>query len=107
MKIFTKAFPVLILTLATLCVQHVIGQSVLDPNDTVYTYSSSATKGSKNNPNQPAANTIAKWVRTVRMSWNTNQWKCYIYNQMPFRLIFPKSYNPTANDGKKYPVLVF
>ena len=25
----------------------------------------------------------------------------------PFRLHFPKTYNPSANDGKKYPVLVF
>ncbi|HVU56509.1 MAG TPA: fibronectin type III domain-containing protein [Puia sp.] len=40
------------------------------------------------------------------MSWNTDQWKCYIYNGMAFRLIFPKSYT-TAADGKKYPVLVF
>ena len=106
MKIFTKAIAGLILTLA-ICVQHVSGQSIMLPTDSVYTYSSTATKGSPNNPNQPAANTIGKWVRTVRMSWNTNQWKCYIFNGMQFRLLYPKSYNPTANDGKKYPVLVF
>ncbi|HEY4205861.1 MAG TPA: hypothetical protein VGM31_03570, partial [Puia sp.] len=104
MKIFTKALPVLILTLAIFI--QVNGQSILDPNDVVYTYSSGATKGTPQNPNQPAANTIGKWVKTTRMSWNTSQWKCYIFNGMPFRLIFPKDYT-TAADGKKYPVLVF
>ena len=106
MKIFTKALPVLILTLVILCVQHVSGQSIIDPNDTVYTYNSGATKGSRTNPNQPPASTIGKWIKTTRMSWNTSQWKCYIYNGMPFRVIFPKNYT-TANDGVRYPVLVF
>ena len=107
MKILRKAIPYLSLAIGMNFVQQVNAQSILAPGDSVYTYSSTATKGSPNNPNQPAANTIGKWVRTVRMSWNTNQWKCYIYNGMPFRLIFPKSYNPTVNDGKKYPLLVF
>ncbi|OJW56509.1 MAG: hypothetical protein BGO55_26855, partial [Sphingobacteriales bacterium 50-39] len=107
MKFIAKAIPALTLVIALTHVRQVSGQSIMDPSDSVYTYSSSATKGTPNNPNQPAANTIGKWIRTVRMSWNTNQWKAYIYNGMQFRLIFPKSYNPTANDGKKYPVLVF
>ncbi len=43
----------------------------------------------------------------MRVGFNTNNYKCYIYNSYPFRLHYPKSYNPTANDGKKYPILVF
>ncbi len=71
-------------------------QSILDPSDPVVTYNASAP------PTQPAGNTIGKWVRTKRLSWNTNNYKCYVYNSFPFRLRFPKSYNHTAVDGKKY-----
>ncbi len=77
------------------------GQSILNPNDTVKTYNSSAP------PTQPAYGQIGKWVRTKRLSWNTDEYKCYFYKGYAFRLHFPKSYNPTANDGKKYPMLVF
>ncbi len=77
------------------------GQSVLDPNDTVVTY----------NPDvpvtQPTYGQIGKWVRTKRLSWNTNEYKCYIYEGCAFRLHFPKSYNPGVNDGKKYPMILF
>ena len=76
-------------------------QSVLNPADSVITYNSA------NPPTQPAYGQIGKWVRTQRLSWNTNEYKCYIYKGCEFRLHFPKSYNPTANDGKKYPLLVF
>ncbi|HYJ63217.1 MAG TPA: prolyl oligopeptidase family serine peptidase, partial [Parafilimonas sp.] len=80
---------------------HSFGQSVMDPNDTVVNYNSNTP------PTQPAWGKIGKWVRTPRVSWNTNEYKCYIYKGAAFRLHFPKSYNPTANDGKKYPMLVF
>ena len=80
---------------------HSFGQSILDPNDAVVTYNPSTP------PTQPAYGQIGKWVRTVRLSWNTNEYKCYIYKGCAFRLHFPKTYNPTANDGKKYPMLVF
>src|SRR5579872_2356858 len=106
MKIFTKAIPALLLVLAAFFAQNVNGQSIINPNDTVYTYSSTATKGSRTNPNQPATGVIGKWIRTVRMSWNTNEWKCYVYNGMPFRVHFPHTYT-TANDGKKYPLMIF
>ena len=95
------------LAASLLVVQRVSGQSILNPNDTVFTYNSAATLGTSTNPNQPAAGTIGKWVRTVRMSYSTTEWKCYIFNGMCFRLHFPKGYNPTANDGKKYPMMVF
>ena len=76
-------------------------QSVLNPNDTIVTYNSSKP------PVQPAFGQIGKWVRTQRLSWNTTEYKCYIYKGCAFRLHFPKTYNATANDGKKYPMLVF
>jgi len=75
--------------------------SILDPNDPVITYNGS------NTPTQMFPNTLYKWVRTVRLGWNTDSYKCYIYNNIPFRLKFPKTYNPTANDGKKYPMIIF
>jgi hypothetical protein len=77
------------------------GQSVLNPNDAVVTYNSNQP------PAQPAFGQIGKWVRTKRLSWNTDEYKCYIYKGCAFRLHFPKTYNPTANDGKKYPMIVF
>ena len=107
MKIFTKSVIALLLAFATFFVKDASGQSVLNPADTVYTYNSSSPAGSRTNPSQPAANTIGRWIRTVRMSWNTSAWKCYIYNGVQFRLRFPTTYNPSANDGKRYPVLVF
>ena len=78
-----------------------IGQSILDPADTVVTYNPDAP------PIQPTDGQIGKWVRTKRLSWNTDEYKCYIYEGCVFRLHFPKSYNPSANDGKKYPMIIF
>jgi hypothetical protein len=74
---------------------------VLDPNDPVITYNAN------NPPTQPTWGQIGKWVRTVRLNWNTNFYKAYFYKRCAFRLKFPKTYNPNANDGKKYPMLVF
>jgi hypothetical protein len=76
-------------------------QSVLNPNDSVITYNPNLP------PTQPPFGQIGKWVRTKRLSWNTTEYKCYIYKGCAFRLHFPKSYNPTANDGKKYPMIIF
>src|SRR6186713_2633505 len=96
MKIFTK--PVIVLLLALAGFFSTSGQSIMQPTDTVYTYNSAAVKGSPTNPNQPAtANTIGKWIRTVRMSWNTSNWKCYIYNGVQFRLRF----NHLQSNGRR------
>ncbi|WP_158559120.1 fibronectin type III domain-containing protein [Deminuibacter soli] len=78
-----------------------IAQSVLDPNDAIVSYDAN------NPPTQPAYGTIGKWTRTKKLSWNTDSYKCYIYKGIAFRLKFPKTYNPTLNDGKQYPMLVF
>jgi len=108
MKIFTKSIPACLLVLtAALLVQRVSGQSILNPADSVYTYNANAAAGTVTNPNQPANGTIGKWIRTVRMSYSTNEWKCYIFEGMCFRLHFPLGYNPTANDGNLYPLLIF
>jgi chitodextrinase len=63
----------------------------------VVTYNPSAP------PAKPAAGQVGKWVRTVRVGWNTTAFKCYIYNNMAFRLKYPANYDPT----KSYPVLIF
>src|SRR6478609_2805348 len=81
---------------------NLFAQSVLNPNDPIVEYDS------LNPPVQPPFGQIGKWVRTKSLSWNSDSYKCYIYEGSCFRLKFPKSYNPTANDGKKYPIaLVF
>ncbi len=41
------------------------------------------------------------------MSWNSDLYKSYIFQNMAFRVKFPKSYQHGVNDGKKYPVMVF
>jgi large repetitive protein len=107
MKTSTRIFTLLLTALIVVAAQTVRGQNVLNPNDTLVTFNPADTPKIPAPPIPPFDNTIHKWLRTVRMSWNTNQYKCYIYNGCQFRLCYPLSYNPTANDGKKYPMLVF
>jgi hypothetical protein len=100
MRNFTTFFLALIATV--FCISSTAySQSVLNPTDSVITYDSIHP------PVQPAWGQIGKWVRTVRMTWNTDAYKCYIYKGVSFRLKFPKTYQPGINDGKKYPMLVF
>lgn len=75
--------------------------SVLNPTDTIVVYNAASP------PTQPAFGQIGKWVKTNRLSWNTSGFKSYIYKGMPFRLKFPKTYNPGVADGKKYPIYIF
>lgn len=70
--------------------------AAIDPNDPVITFDSN------NPPAFPPPKTIGKWVRTRRYSWST-PYKCYIYDLVPFRLKFPKNYDP----NKKYPLTLF
>ena len=94
----------LLLLILTACItfeNNAAAQSVLDPNDPVITYNPASP------PTEPTYGQIGKWVRTVRLGWNTTAYKAYIYKGCAFRLKFPKSYDPIANDGKKYPMLVF
>src|SRR5690349_17686425 len=101
MRSFTKFSALALFIILASFANGVQAQSVLNPADAVVTYNSSAP------PTEPAWGQIGKWVRTRRLSWNTDQYKCYIYKGVCFRLKFPKSYNPTAVDGKRYPMLVF
>ncbi|MFY0255804.1 fibronectin type III domain-containing protein [Chitinophaga sp. 30R24] len=91
----------LFLMLSCYCYSPLQAQSALDPNDPVITYDQAHP------PATPPYDKITKWVRTVRMSYNTDAYKSYIYKNMAFRLKFPKSYVPGVNDGKKYPIYLF
>jgi len=59
------------------------------------------------NIQQPAYGQVADWVKTTRLNWNTDEYKCYIYKGHIFRLKFPKTYQHNVNDGKVYPVFIF
>ncbi|MBC9928798.1 fibronectin type III domain-containing protein [Chitinophaga qingshengii] len=88
----------LITLLMLISMQFLMAQtSVLDPNDPVVNYNSSAP------PAQPAWGQVGKWVRTPRLSFNTSSYKAYIYNGMQFRLKWPKNYDST----KTYPIIIF
>ncbi|MDR6567612.1 fibronectin type III domain-containing protein [Chitinophaga ginsengisegetis] len=92
----------LLLMLLGLCyLPAVKAQTALNPSDPVITYNPAAP------PADPQYDKITKWVRTVRMSYGTSSYKCYIYKNMAFRLKFPKTYAPGVNDGKKYPIYLF
>jgi len=89
----------LILTLAMLVVFGGFSHSqVLDPNDPVITYDPQTP------PATPPYGTLVKWVRTKRVNWNTDDFKCYFYKGMPFRLRFPKNYDASGNT--KYPLVL-
>ncbi|MCV9385032.1 fibronectin type III domain-containing protein [Reichenbachiella ulvae] len=71
---------------------------VLDPNDPIVEYDEN------NPPVKPPLNEIGKWVRTKRLNWNTDNFKCYYYNGMAFRLRFPENYDTSGNT--KYPMII-
>ncbi|HMH32966.1 MAG TPA: hypothetical protein VK543_08040, partial [Puia sp.] len=100
MKLFTRP---LIILLAVVCFfQTSVAQTgVLNANDTIRIYNPAAP------PTTPPFGTLAKWVKTSRMNWNTNSFKCYFYKGVAFRLKFPKSYQQGVNDGKLYPLYFF
>ena len=95
-KLYSLLF---VLTLVAFVNKHSYTQSVLDPNDPIVEYDSTHP------PTQPAKGQIGKWVRTKIYPWST-PYKAYIYNGQAFRLRFPTSYNPSATDGKKYPLII-
>jgi len=100
MKTLSIRFWSILLVAAVLSTQTAIGQSgVLNPNDPIVVYNPSSP------PATPPANTLAKWVKTNRLSWNSTSFKCYYYNGIAFRLKFPKSY--VEGNGVKYPLYVF
>jgi predicted esterase len=87
-------------------------QSIINPSDPVLEYDA------QHPPTPPDFfNPLVKWVRTLEIAngavqyrnpgWNSDVYKAYNYNGLSFRVQFPKTYNPTANDGKKYPLIIF
>src|SRR5947209_3880788 len=100
MRHFAKLFLFVLVNTSLFCFC-ARSQSILDPTDPVINYDSTHP------PVQPPFGQIGKWVRTPRVSWNTDSYKAYIYKGVCFRLKFPKTYNPAVNDGKKYPMLIF
>ena len=73
---------------------------VLNPNDPVVIYNPSAP------PAYPAQNTLVKWVKTTRFSWSSTDFKCYFYNNVQFRLKWPKTF-ATDPPGTTYPLYMF
>jgi large repetitive protein len=102
MKVLSGFLSWVVLTVTALSITSTVyAQSVLNPNDPIVVYNPAAP------PTAPQWNQIGKWVKTNRLSWNTSSFKAYHYNGFSFRLKFPKTYNPTAPDGKKYPMIIF
>lgn len=79
--------------------------NVLNPNDPDVIYTTTTQ------PPQPAWNNynIVKWGHTNRLSWNpySKGYRCYYFQNMAFRIKFPKTYVHNLADGKKYPMLIF
>jgi len=97
---------------ATVLIQKTEAQSIIHPSDPVLEYNPAAP------PTPPEFFTpLVKWVRTYNVEngavqyrnpgWNSDVYKAYNYKGLSFRVQFPKTYNPTANDGKLYPIIVF
>jgi predicted esterase len=101
MKTFVRQAALLLIAFAGFFGETTEAQSILNPADPIVTYNPNAP------PTQPVYGTIGKWVRTRRLNWTTDSYKAYFYKGQSFRLKFPKTYNPTANDGKKYPMIIF
>jgi hypothetical protein len=79
--------------------------NVLNPNDPEIIHTAT------NQPAQPAWNNynIVKWGHTKRLSWNpyAKGYRSYYFQNMAFRIKFPKTYVHNVADGKKYPMLIF
>jgi predicted esterase len=101
MKTFTKP-GLLILGLFFFISMKVHSQTgVLDPADAINVYNP------LNPPATPPYGTLAKWVKTNRVSFDATSFKAYFYKGVAFRLKFPKTYQHGVNDGKKYPLILF
>ena len=73
---------------------------VMNPADPVIEYVNGFVQ-------QPTYGQVGDWVKTTRLNWNTEDYKCYIYKGNIFRLKFPKTYQHNVADGKVYPVFIF
>src|SRR5690349_2076242 len=69
--------------------------------------------------NCPPSNTMPEFENftyTSAVSWNTSAWQSFQYHKpndnvaadyMRFRMMTPNGFNRCANDGLKYPLIVF
>ena len=95
----------LLIGIAILLLQNTYAQSVIDPSDPVVNYDPN------NPPALPPYLQMGKWVRTpnqdvairnqYNVGWDPNIYKAYVWQNMAFRVRFPKTYVPGVNDGKK------
>jgi len=100
MKVLLRYLSVMLLLLAFGANTSQSQTGVLNPADPIVIYNPASP------PATPAWNTLAKWVKTTRLGWNTNDFKAYYFNGVPFRLKFPKSY-ATAPPGTTFPLYLF
>lgn len=101
-----RLFYTFILLIASMCAMLFSNSAnsqtgVLNPDDPIVVYNAAAP------PATPAFGTLAKWVKTNRLGFNTSSFKSYFYKGVSFRLKFPKSYKDSLGTGKKYPIFVF
>lgn len=96
-----------LIVLAALFNLSATAQSVIDPADPVVNYDAAHP------PANPGWMQMTKWVRTPNTNvqtrnggWTANNYKCYNWQGLAFRVRFPLNYS-TTNDGKKYPLIVF
>jgi hypothetical protein len=112
MSLLSRSIAFGVTILGTLILSSASAQSVIDPADPIVDYNPD------NKPTPPGWMQVGKWVRTpdtnVRKrntAWydagGINRYKAYIFQNLSFRVMFPKTYNPTGNDGKKYPLIIF
>ncbi len=59
-------------------------------------------------PLKAAASEIIPWEHedVYGNVWDTSPYKAYLYEDIEFRLMFPNGFDSTANDGKKYPLIL-
>ena len=95
-----KARILFLLLFSAVLLSYKADAQVLDPTDPIVVY----------NPNNPPSTSpwaqVKKWVVTPRLNWDGSSYKSYFYRGVPFRLKFPKTYQPNANDGKEYPLVL-
>jgi dienelactone hydrolase len=102
---------ILVIGLLVVLLQNTYAQSVIDPSDPVINYDST------NPPSLPPYLQMGKWVRTpnqdvairnqYNVGWDPTVYKAYVWQNMAFRIRFPKTYVPNVSDGKKYPLIIF
>jgi large repetitive protein len=101
-----KLYPRIVFTLIILSMifTSAVAQNVFDINDKDSIFGTVL-------PPLPAWGRINKWGHAKRLTnWGgtgTTTYKAYYYDQMPFRLKFPKSYQQGVADGKTYPIYIF